>query len=181
MKRSELEIGKVYAYSRNNNPTSPYEIEGFIVDSLDPKPDWRGRTNPQEITGRFTDSNGNPKQSTTTANTRRLVGDYLTIKHDLEIRQKNKEIARLNKEIASNKMSELIKTHQELITSRLDINFYDIRNQYDGRATITLTAPQFQKLIWAFQALNRHEDYAKEQERIRLQKAYEESQETVNA
>lgn len=180
MKRSELEIGKVYAYSRSTNPTNLYEIEGFIVDSLDPTPDWRGRTNPQEITGRFTDTSGNPKPSTTTANTRRLVGDYLTLKHDLEIRDKNKQIAQLNKQIASTQVEGLIKTHHELITNRLDINFYDIRNQYDGKATITLNADQFNKLIWAFQALNRHEDYAKEQERIRLQKAYEQSQEVAS-
>ena len=110
-----------------------------------------------------------------------MIGEYLPLKHDLELREKNEEIARLNKRIASTQIEGLITKYHEVITERIGIGYYDIRNQYDGRATITLNADQLQKLIWAFQALNRHEDYAKEQERIRIQKAYEESQQEVNA
>lgn len=180
MKRSELEIGKVYAYSRYANPTSAYEIDGFIIDSLDLQKDWRGRPT-QEVKGRFTDKDGNPKDSPATAPLRRLIGEYLPLKHDLELRAKNKEIARLNREIASTKVEGLITKYGEVITSRLDIQTYDIRNQYDGRATITLNADQFQKLVWTFQALDRHEEYAQAREAERLRKAYEESQQEVNA
>lgn len=180
MKRSELEIGKVYAYSRTADPKSLYEIDGFIIDSLDLQKDWRGRPT-QEVKGRFTDRNGNPKDSPVTAPLRRLIGEYLPIKHDLEIRQKNREIARLNKQIASTQIEGLLTKHTELITSRIDISQFDIRNQYDGRATITLNADQLQKLIWAFQSLNNHEEYAQAREADRLRKAYEESQLEVNA
>jgi len=182
MKRSELEIGKVYAYSRTTNPTSVYQIDGFIVDSLDFAKDWRGNTI-QEVKGRFTDRNGNPKESPATAPLRRLIGDYLYLKHDLELRAKNREIAQLKKEIESKKMSEVIDKHAELITTKLDINKYDIRNNYDGRATITLNTDQLYKLVWAFQALNRHEEHSQRLEAERLAKAYEETQteEVVNA
>lgn len=180
MKRSELEIGKVYAYSRTTDPSNIYQIDGFIIDSLDTQKDWRGRPT-QEVKGRFTDKDGNPKDSPATAPLRRLIGEYLPIKHDLEIREKNKQIAQLNKQIASTQISGLIEKHHELITKRMDINYYDIRNQYDGRATITLNADQLQKLIWAFQSLNRHEEHAQARETERLRKAYEETQETVNA
>lgn len=180
MKRSELEIGKVYAYSRTADPKSLYEIDGFIIDSLDLQKDWRGRPT-QEVKGRFTDRNGTPKDSPATAPLRRLIGEYLPIKHDLEIRQKNREIARLNKQIASTQIEGLLTKHTELITSRIDISQFDIRNQYDGRATITLNADQLQKLIWAFQSLNRHEEYAQAREADRLRKVYGESQQEVNA
>jgi hypothetical protein len=180
MKRSELEIGKVYAYSRTAEPKSVYEIDGFIVDSLEFAKDWRGKTI-QEVKGRFTDKNGNPKESPATAPLRRLIGDYLPLKHDLELRAKNREIARLNREIASTRVEGLINKHAELITERIKIDRYDIRNNYDGRAVITLNADQLQELVWAFQALNRHEEHAQRLETERLRKAYEESQETVNA
>jgi hypothetical protein len=180
MKRSELEIGKVYAYSRTAEPKSVYEIDGFIVDSLEFAKDWRGKTI-QEVKGRFTDKNGNPKESPATAPLRRLIGDYLPLKHDLELRAKNKEIARLNREIASTRVEGLINKHAEIIVERLKINRYDIRNNYDGRATITLTAEQLQTLVWEFQALTRHEEHAQRLETERLAKAYEESQEVVNA
>lgn len=181
MKRAELEIGKVYAYSRHSVPTSVYQIDGFIVDSLDAQKDWRGNTI-QEVKGRFTDRNGVPKESSATAPLRRLVGDYLLMKHDLEMREKNKEIAQLKKEIASKQMTELIDKHHELITNKLDIKKWDIHNNYDGRATITLDYDQFHRLVWAFQALNRHEEQARLDEQARIQKAYEESQqEVVNA
>lgn len=180
MKRSELEIGKVYAYSRTAEPKSVYEIDGFIVDSLDFAKDWRGKTI-QEVKGRFTDKNGNPKESPATAPLRRLIGDYLSLKHDLEIRAKNREIARLNKQIASTRVEGLINKHHEVISSRIKIDRYDIRNNYDGKAVITLNADQLQSLVWAFQALDRHEEHAQRLETERLRKAYEESQETVNA
>lgn len=171
MKRSELEIGKVYAYSRNANPTSTYQIDGFIVDSLEFAKDWRGNT-VQEVSGRFTDRDGKPKDSPATAPLRRLIGEYLPLKHDLELREKNKEIARLNREIASTKINELITRHQELIASRIDIQTYDIRNNYDGKAILTLSADQLQKLVWAFQSLDRHEEYAQQRETERRQQAY---------
>lgn len=181
MKRSELEIGKVYAYSRYQDPTNIWHIDGFIVESLEPVKDWRGN-NKQEVRGRFTDKNGNPKDyqtDQTSVNIRRLIGDYLPLKHDLELKEKNKEIARLNKQIASTRVEGLINKHAELITERIKIERYDIKNTYDGRATITLNADKLQELIWAFQALNRHEEYAQARETERLRKAYEESQ--VNA
>jgi hypothetical protein len=85
-------------------------------------------------------------------------------------------------EIASKQMTEVIDKHHEIITTKLGINRYDIRNQYDGRATITLDYDQFYKLVWAFQALARHEEHAQQLENERRQKAYEESQqEAVNA
>lgn len=182
MKRSELEIGKVYAYSRTAEPKSVYEIDGFIVDSLEFAKDWRGKTI-QEVKGRFTDKNGNPKESPATAPLRRLIGDYLPLKHDLELRAKNREIAQLKKEIESKKMAEVIDKHHELITTKLGINRYDIRNQYDGIVSITLNTDQLYKLVWAFQALARHEEHAQRLETERRQRAYEESQtqETVNA
>jgi len=181
MKRSELEVGKVYAYSRYANPTSVYQIDGFMVDSLEVRKDWRGNTI-QEVKGRFTDQFGKPKENgTTTAPLRRLIGDYLMMRHDLELRAKNKEIAQLKQQIESKKMNEIIDKHHELITTRLGIRQWDIRNQYDGRATITLDTDQMYKLVWAFQALKRHEEHAQQLENERRQKAYEESQELVNA
>jgi hypothetical protein len=180
MKRAELQIGKVYAYSRYSVPTSVYQIDGFMVDDLEFAKDWRGNTI-QEVKGRFTDQYGNPKESPSTAPLRRLVGDYLLMRHDLELREKNKEIARLKKEIESKQIAELMDKHSELITSRIQIQSYDIRNNYDGRATITLNSDQFRNLVWAFQALGRHEEHAQQRETERRQKAYEETQEAVNA
>lgn len=180
MKRAELEIGKVYAYSRYSSPTSVYQIDGFIVDSLDAQKDWRGNTI-QEVKGRFTDRNGVPKESSATAPLRRLVGDYLLMKHDLEMREKNREIAQLNKQIASTQIEGLIKNHTELITKRIDIKSYDIRNNYDGKAVITLDAKQFQNLVWAFKRLERQDEQSRLDEQARIQKAYEESQQEVNA
>jgi hypothetical protein len=175
MKRNELEIGKVYAYSRNQEPTSTYHISGFIVDSLEPVKDWRGNTKP-EVRGRFTDHNGNPKETDpTNAPLRRLIGDYLSTRHDLELREKNREIAQLNKQIESTKMLNLIERHHETVTKRLEMNRYDIYNNYDGKATITFNTKQFDRLISAFQALDRHERHAQQQEAERLQAQYLES------
>jgi hypothetical protein len=183
MKRSEIEIGKVYAYSRTAEPKSPYEISGFVVESLEPVKDWRGNIK-QEVKGKFTNPDGTLKtheSDSTTVNIRKLIGDYLSLKHDLEIRAKNREIAQLNKQIASTRVEGLINKHAEIITQRIKIDRYAIRNNYDGKAVITLTADQLQELVWAFQALARHEEHAQRLEAERIQKAYEESQETVNA
>lgn len=171
MKKSDIEIGKVYAYTRHQNPTSTYHISGFVVESLTPAKDWRGNINSQEVSGRFTKSDGtiNPDANQTNVNIRRLIGEYLPLKHELEIRDKNKEIARLNQQIASTQIEGLIKANSELIAKRLDIKSYDIRNTYEGRATITLNASQFQRLVWDFKSLERHD----EAERIEQQKRYE--------
>lgn len=171
MKRSELEVGKIYAYSRESNPKSLYQLDGFIVDSLEPQKDWRGNTI-QEVKGRFTDRNGVPKESPATAPLRRLIGDYLLMKHDLEIRAKNKEIADLNKRIKSKEMEELIESKHALITERLKVNRYDLRNNYDGRAVLTLEIEHLRNLCWDLERLARYEKQAELDEQARREKAY---------
>jgi hypothetical protein len=181
MKRSELEIGKVYAYSREARPTRSYDITGFIVDIIEAPKDWRGKQI-QTVKGRFTDKFGNPTTEdvgSREAPLRRLIAEYLPLKHDLELRDKNYEIERLKSQIAATKMEGLIKNYGGIINKRIGLESYTIRNQYDGRATITLNTDQFSELVWAFQALDRHEEHAQRQEAERLAKAYEESQ--VNA
>jgi hypothetical protein len=171
MKRSEIEVGKIYAYSRNTNPTSAYQIDGFIVDSLEFAKDWRGNTI-QEVKGRFTDRNGVPKESNATAPLRRLIGDYLLMKHDLEIREKNREIAHLNKRIKSKEIEELIESKHALITERLKVRRWDLRNNYDGKAVLTLEVEHLRNLCWDLERLARYEEQFEKEEAERREKAY---------
>lgn len=159
MKRAELEIGKVYAYSRYANPTKPYQIGGFIIDSLEPvlKYGNRGSTLP-EVRGRYTDKYGNPTEGDkpTTMALRRIIGDYLTIKHDLELTEKNREIAQLKKSIRTKEVTELIEKNHQLYkrnTSdsydsehKTGISFYRLNNRYDGTVNIELNLDQFKNL-----------------------------------
>lgn len=171
MKRAELEIGKVYAYSRTTDPTSTYQVSGFIVDSLEIPDSWRGNAK-QEVRGRFTDSEGNVKDdntSQTNVNIRKLIGEYLPIRHNLEIREKNREIARLNNQIANTQIEALIKANHELIKKRLGVGYYEIRSNYEGKATMTLNAKQLQSLTIDLRSLERYE----EAERLEQQKRYE--------
>lgn len=170
MKRSELEIGKVYAYSRTTNPTSTYHVSGFIIDSLEVPQNWRGNAK-QEVRGRFTKDDGttNPDTQATSVNIRKLIGEYLPIRHNLEIREKNREIVRLNNQIASTQIEALIKANHELIEKRLGIKYYEIKSNYEGKATITVSAKQLQALTIDLRSLERYE----EAERLEQQKRYE--------
>jgi hypothetical protein len=181
MKKSDIEIGKVYAYSRTATPDSTYQVSGFVVDSLDIPESWRGNAK-QEVKGRFTKSDGTIQEDAnfTNVNIRKLIGEYLPIRHDLELREKNREISRLNQQIATTKIEGIIKAHAEVITKRLEIKYYDIRNTYDGKATITLTAQSLQELVRAFQSLDRYEEQA-ERERAERQAEWEREREAVNA
>lgn len=178
MKRSEIEIGKVYAHSRNAEPTRSYEVAGFVVENFDPVKDWRGNVKQQEVNGRFTDDKGNPKPDAplVAVSLRRLIGDFLPIKHDLEIRAKNKEIAELNKRIKAKEMEQMIEDKHALISERLKVSRWDLRSLYDGRATLTLNTEQLRRLAWDLERLARLDKQAELDEQARIQKAYEETQ-----
>lgn len=164
MKRAELEVGKVYAYSRYANPTATYQIGGFIIDSLEPVRKY-GKTGPTipEVTGRYTDKDGNPTAEpdrTTTIALRRLIGDYLVTKHSLELAEKNREIARLEKTIKSKEVQQIIDERHELFTERLGINKYNLSNRYNGKVEIELTLDQFKSLAVALANLKWYERQA---------------------
>lgn len=171
MKRAELEIGKVYAYSRYGNPTAVYQIGGFIIDSLDPvrKYGRTGSTLP-EVIGRYTDKDGKPMtepDKTTTIALRKILGEYLPIKHDLELREKNQQIARLEKQIASKEMERLIEDKHELITKYLGVSKYSLKNLYNGKVEIELNINQFKSLAIALSNLKWYEDKAEADRKAR--------------
>lgn len=177
MKKSELTVGKVYAYSRKTVQEYSWDIAGFIVDDLDPKLAWKEPKG--SIAGRFVKSDGTPQENQTKVLPRFIVGDFEVVKLKLENREANRKIAQLNTEIANSNVRTFLDMNSKELAELLELkSTYYIANNYKGQITITLTAGEAQDLLRKLRGV----DNLKESLRmLRNELAIKKAQEEINA
>lgn len=146
MKKSELEIGKVYAYSTKQNPDRLWEISAFKIVDLDPQISWRETKG--TVAGHYVDRNGEVGTTLVKVLPRFIIGDYQEWKHSLEIRQKNREIAELKRTIEVKRVHDKIAQHKDIFIEKYQVQSYKISNGYDGKVKIELTADQFNDIAY---------------------------------
>lgn len=140
MKRNDLQIGKTYAHSRSSEPSMLYEITEFLVESTEPN-----KSHPQDVVGRFVKKDGTISDRTTVS-LRRLIGDYKTVRHQLEIIEKNEEIRRLRREVEFEKSKQALSEYKEVFVKNYDIADYKIERNYNGTIGMTLSAFEFSRI-----------------------------------
>lgn len=140
MKKSELEIGKVYAYSTKPNPDRIYQISAFKVADLDPKLGWSDSKG--SVAGNYINSNGELGAYVKLL-PRYIIGDYQEWKHRLELRSKDREIAELKRSIEMKKAQEVKNTYTPVFTDIYKVKSWEISADYNGKMKIELTHSQF--------------------------------------
>ena len=164
MKKSEIEIGKVYAYSTRQNPDRLYQISAMTVTDLNPKLNWADTKG--SVQGNYIKSDGEAGSSGKFL-PRYIIGDYAELKHQFEIDEKNREIAQLKKTIETKKAEESIARYKDIFTNEetYKIHSYYIKNMYNGRVTIELTHDQFASIAIDLRRYNQilKEEQAKRQ------------------
>lgn len=141
MKRNELKDGAVVAYKRERTDRPDYIYKGIV-------------RNPEENGGY---RNGGKLSVRLEIPTERedlpngfiwvqlwqIMGDYDTAKAELELRQANQKIARLEREIKDREIRDKMKRLAPIFAA-LGIREYAIRKDYKGSdITITMTPEQF--------------------------------------
>ena len=122
MKRNELEIGKVYAYSTYTfTPTRAYEIKPVVIHDTELNKFHKGEVQVKSI-----DKDGNIGETPYWVNTRKIVGKYQETLHEFQLAEKNAEINRLKKEIREREnrdtIERLVPEWKDYGVSRWDIH-----------------------------------------------------------
>jgi hypothetical protein len=164
MKKAELELGKVYAYSTRKDPDRMYQVSAIAITDLDPKLNWADTKG--SVQGNYIKSNGEVG-ATAKFLPRYIIGDYAQIKHQFEIDEKNREIAQLKKTIETKKAEETIARYKDIFTNEetYKVHSYYIKNMYNGNVSIELTNDQFASIAIDLKSLARYraEEEAKRQ------------------
>ena len=175
MKKSEIEIGKVYAYSTRQNPDRLYQISAMTVTDLNPKLNWADTKG--SVQGNYIKSDGEAGSSGKFL-PRYIIGDYAELKHQFEIDEKNREIAQLKKTIETKKAEETIARYKDIFTNEetYKVHSYYIKNMYNGKIKIELTHDQFASIAIDLRALARY----RAEEEAKRQAEYEARQADLN-
>jgi hypothetical protein len=144
MKRNDLTDGMIVAYKRERTDYPDYIYKG-IVRSPEQNGGYRngGKLSVQlEIESHREDvPNG-----TLWVQLWQIMGDYDKHKADLDLREANRKIARLQREIEDRAIRDNMKRLAPIFAA-LGIREYNIRKEFNGRdITMTMTPEQFDKV-----------------------------------
>ncbi len=144
MKRNELTDGMVVAVKRERTdyPTSIYK---GIVRNPEENGGYR---NGGKLSVKIEIDNGRPEDPNPTMWVQlwQIIGDYDTAKAELDLREANRKIARLEREIQDRKIRDTMERYVPIFTA-LGIRSYNIRKEFKGSdITITMTPEQYESV-----------------------------------
>jgi hypothetical protein len=144
MKRNELTDGMVVAYKRERTDYPDYIYKG-IIRNPEENGGYRngGKTSVKiEIPNDREDT----PNGTLWVQLWQIMGDYDKHKADLDLREANRKIARLQREIEDREIRDKMKRLAPIFAA-LGIRDYNIRKEFKGRdITIAMTPEQFDKV-----------------------------------
>jgi hypothetical protein len=144
MKRAELTDGLVVAIKRERTdyPTSIYK---GIVRNPEQNGGYRngGKLSVKVEIPNYMENTPN---GTMWVQLWQIIGDYDTAKAELDLRQANRQIARLEREITDRKIRDTMERYAPIFTA-LGIRNYNIRKEFKGSdITITMTPEQYESV-----------------------------------
>jgi hypothetical protein len=141
MKRNELTDGMVVAYKRERTDYPDYIYKGIIRN---PEENG-GYRNGGKLSVKIEIPNDreDTPNGTLWVQLWQIMGDYDKHKADLDLREANRKIARLQREIEDREIRDKMKRLAPIFAA-LGIRDYDIRKEFKGRdITMTMTPEQF--------------------------------------
>jgi hypothetical protein len=169
MKRNELTDGMIVAYKRERTDYPDYIYKG-IVRSPEENGGYR---NGGKLSVKLELPNDRPDtpNGVIWVQLWQIMGDYDKHKADLDLRQANQKIARLQREIEDRQIRDKMNRLAPIFAA-LGIRDYNIRKEFKGRdITITMTTEQFETIA---EKLRQHPliEEANEHLRNRLHELY---------
>lgn len=176
MKLADIKVGDTLAYSTKRDIDSKWQITKVEVVDLAPSKYYREKGT---VLVRFFRTKRNWETNEIENYTadervalRYLVGDYTELVHDLEIREKNREIGRLKEELESKRRTELLARVAPTFETALKVPSYHLKNGRFGRFELELNEDQLRSLERILNDHNRAERARQiEQERAEAERA----------
>lgn len=121
MKKSEIAVGDVLAKSRRKNPERMYDIEKVKVVHIPAK----GST--VLVSQTYQTWNGEVKEHHFDVSLAQLVGKWDEVSAQMTLKQKDREIAQLKRQIEYTRVENLLKRLKPMFKSVLDVDGYRLK------------------------------------------------------